>query len=96
MVVVMSASVASFQIRGVLVHIVDLRLLVDGVWWVFGDNVPRVNQSWEVTKDTKQNVDKRVCGANTSSNPDRKWGEKHGNDHETNVGHALTAAATHC
>lgn len=39
-VVVVTASIASLQVRRVLVHVVDLGLVVDGVGRVFSDDVP--------------------------------------------------------
>lgn len=50
----------SLQVRGVLVHVVNLGLVVDGVRRVLGNDVPRVNQAGEVAEDAKKNVDERV------------------------------------
>lgn len=30
----------TFQVRRVLVHVVNSRFMVGGVWWVFCDDVP--------------------------------------------------------
>lgn len=51
-------TLAVFKTWGTLVDVVDSR--VGGVRRIFGDNVPRVDQSWEIAQDAKHNVDKRV------------------------------------
>lgn len=52
--------ILSLQVRRVLVNIVDLRLVVDGVGWIFGDDVPRVDQAREVAEDAEQDVDQGI------------------------------------
>lgn len=85
MVVVVVVWSLSLQIRRVLVDVVDLGLVVDGVGRVFGDDVPRMDQSGEVAEDTEEDVDEGVGGADSSSDPHGQRREKHRNNDKTNV-----------
>lgn len=95
LVVVLVARTLALQIGRVLVDVVHLGLAVVRVWRVLGDDVPGVDQTGEVAKDTEQDVDEGVCRAETSADPHRQWWEEHGDDDETDVRHAFATAAAH-
>jgi len=54
----------------------------------FGNDVPGVEETWDVSEDAEQNVDERVCAADSALDPDRQWGEEDGEESEEDVGGA--------
>lgn len=63
-------------------------LVLVGRFGEFGNDVPGVEETRDVSEDAEQNVDERVCAADSALDPDRQWGEEDGEESEEDVGGA--------